>query len=309
MIKLAFQGSYSGYENSLLPRLLAQEATSPIKITSPKDCDLLILGPFQKKLRHRQLRKLLRPITVCVDSLVGRQYQPLTLFHTGENVRWDAIKADYAISFDLGVTSPTHLRFPLWMEILNWSNEDVRGLSNPRFGKLLDIDRLMRPLGDAFLKKPNRAAFFASHMREPRASLVHALSSRIQVDGFGPHFNKQIKDHNKSGLEKLEILKDFRFNLCPENSLYPGYYTEKIPEAFYADTLPITWVDCNATVDFNPNAFINLLPLAAGGYETAHLEYILSDENIQKKPLEPLLTKKPSLDDLRNFLKNILSLI
>lgn len=309
MIKLAFQNTYSGYENSLLPRLIGQEAKCPVKITPVKDCDLLVLGPFIKRPRNRQLRQALKPINNCIDLLKGRKNQPLTLFHTGENVRWNAIKADYAISFDLGVTSPTHFRFPLWMEILDWTHEDVKGLSNPRFGCLLDIDRLMRPLGDAFLKKPNLVAFFASHMREPRASLVQALNSRVRVECFGPHFNNQIKNHNESGFEKLEILKGFRFNLCPENSLYPGYYTEKIPEAFYAETLPITWVDSNVIADFNSNAFINLLPLATGGYDSSQLEYLLSDENIMKMAMEPLLTKKPNLESLRSFLKTILSSI
>ena len=49
--------------------------------------------------------------------------------------------------------------------------------------------------------------------------------------------------------------------MCPENGLYPGYYTEKIPEAFYSGCLPITWADENIVADFNSRAFLNLEPL------------------------------------------------
>ena len=42
------------------------------------------------------------------------------------------------------------------------------------------------------------------------------------------------------------------------NSIYPGYYDERVIDAFYFDSLPITWSDKNIAVDFNPNALINL---------------------------------------------------
>src|SRR4051812_35751196 len=108
MIKLAFENTYYGYENGLLPRLIDQEAKSPVKVTSAKDCDLLILGPFSSPQKFRLLRRFARPISRRIDSLGGRKNKPLTLFHCGENIRWDAIEADYAISSDLGVTAPKH---------------------------------------------------------------------------------------------------------------------------------------------------------------------------------------------------------
>ena len=64
-----------------------------------------------------------------------------------------------------------------------------------------------------------------------------------------------------SDFRKSDILQQYAFNLCPENGLYPGYATEKIPEAFAAGCLPIAYVDESVCVDFNPKAFVNLQPM------------------------------------------------
>jgi len=80
------------------------------------------------------------------------------LFITGENVRHDFYDRNYAISFDLGVADPNHFRMPYWMEMVDWSEDGVTGNQNPRYGRLLNIDKLMQPLGNAFLSRPQKVA-------------------------------------------------------------------------------------------------------------------------------------------------------
>ena len=50
-------------------------------------------------------------------------------------------------------------------------------------------------------------------------------------------------------------MKDFAFNLCPHQLLYPGFYDEKVP-TFFSNCLPITWADKNIDIDFNPRLLI-----------------------------------------------------
>lgn len=40
---------------------------------------------------------------------------------------------------------------------------------------------------------------------------------------------------------KLEYLKQFKFNLCPENTNFNGYVTEKIFDAIISGCIPIYW--------------------------------------------------------------------
>jgi len=53
------------------------------------------------------------------------------------------------------------------------------------------------------------------------------------------HNNDDLKD--LFGDDKLAWLRNYRFNLCPENSNAEGYCTEKLFEAIYSGCVPIYW--------------------------------------------------------------------
>ncbi len=303
LIKVSGLGTCSDYKSSLIP-ILMKSLGFKLEWVSPKDCDLLILGPFFRPVK--KYRWLPRSIRSNFDLPPwGRRSAPVALFHTAENIRYDAVTADFSISYDLGVNVSNHFRFPYWMEMLDWSAQGVVGNVNHRYGALLSIDSLMKPLGENCLSRSNKAAFFSSHLREPRMSIFKAVSRLIDVDGYGPYFDRAVIDHNKSGLYKLDILSDYRFNLCPENGCFPGYYTEKIPEAFAAGCIPITWTDSNVSVDFNPLAFVNMFELISDGYLS--LGDILNDSGyISKLVSEPLLLTSPEIQPMKEFLQNIL---
>jgi len=86
----------------------------------------------------------------------------------------------------------------------------------------------------------------------------------------------------------------------------PGYYTEKIPEAFACGCIPITWCDSNVSHDFNPNAIINMAEYASIGY-AAGLREALQPKAFQALREQPLLLQRPSLDGIKEFLRRILS--
>ena len=89
------------------------------------------------------------------------------------------------------------------------------------------------------------------------------------------------------------------------NGLYPGYYTEKIPEAFNSGCLPITWADENIGVDFNSSAFLNLQPLFKSDF--SELEFLLTNkEKIESYQSQALLQKMSSIEPLKMFLNGIL---
>jgi hypothetical protein len=309
-IKISLVGTPHDYQQSLLPVIISALGYR-IQWIKPSSCDLLIFGSFFRpnEKRYRWLPRFARLLASNIElalkgELVSRSNPPLSLFHTAENIRHDFVAADYAISFDLSVHNDKHFRMPYWMEMVDWSHEGVHGNQNPRFGQLLKISRMMQPLGDEFLKRPRRVAIFSSHLREPRATLVRAIEDQLPLEGFGPHFDKMIRSHHQSGINKIDILQHFAFNLCPENGLYPGYYTEKIPEAFVAGCLPLTWTDTNVCADFNPKAFINLEPMTCQDF--GQLSDILSSPSqLEAYADQPLLLKAPSIEPMKDFLSEI----
>jgi len=309
-VRIATIGSPGDYQQGLFP-IIAQGVGYTVEWTTPKRSDLLVYGPFAnanpKKIGWcpKPLRPWAEPLQQTLLDTLGRQNQPLRLFHTAENMRHDVHSADYAISYDLAISPERHFRLPYWMEMIDWSHEGIVGNTNPRYGPLLQIERLMQPLGNRFLNKPFAAAFLSSHLREPRKTLFEALNRSLPVTGFGPYFDKSIKNHHLSGFLKHSLLQEFAFNLCPENGMYPGYYTEKVPEAFFADCLPITWADDNIQVDFNPNAMINLAPMTRADFAPLS-QIIQSPQAMDHYASQALLLKIPSILPFIAFVKRVL---
>lgn len=306
-VRISTAGCPSDYSQGLLP-IIAQSLGYQLDWVKPNKADLLILGPFFKPDANK-LKWCPKPLRPAVHSALNLipsgANTPLRVFHSAENLRHDTFPAEYSISFDLNISSEQHFRLPYWMEMIDWAHEGITGNKNPRYGGLMSIERLMQPLGTRFLEKKQAAAFLSSHIREPRKTLFDAVQKVMPVTGFGAHFDKTIKNHHRSGFLKQELLQGFGFNLCPENGMCPGYYTEKIPEAFFADCLPITWTDENVRVDFNPQAFINLAPMTWCNYEPL-AEIIHSPQALKNYATQALLLKAPSIFPFRDFVKRIL---
>ncbi len=306
-VRISTIGCPSDYSQSLLP-IIAQSLGYQMDWVTPNQADLLILGPFMRP-DSKKLRWCPKPLRSTVNSVLklapAKSNSALRVFHSAENLRHDTVPADYSISFDLNISSDRHFRLPYWMEMLDWSHEGIVNNRNPRYGKLMDIQRLMQPLGKRFLEKRRVVAFLSSHIREPRKTLYEAVQKVIPIKGFGAHFDQTIKNHHLSGFLKYELLQEYGFNLCPENGMYPGYYTEKIPEAFFAECLPITWTDENVKIDFNPEAFINLGTMSWCNYAPL-AEIINSPQRLLAYSSQALLLNAPSILPFREFVKRML---
>ena len=56
--------------------------------------------------------------------------------------------------------------------------------------------------------------------------------------------------------EKLDYLRAFKFSIAFENSRRIGYVTEKLYDAFLADTIPVYWGDPNLEAIVNRDAVV-----------------------------------------------------
>ncbi len=301
-LKVAYLCQWPGYaEDDFILRLLGLLHGPGIECVHPRRCDLLIIGPFRQRLRGVHLGHRL----ALLLGLAGRRDVPRTLYQTSENTRWNARPAEFSISSDLGVTAPNHFRFPTWMSMFNWSHEGGPAAGAKRLGPAVEIELLMRPLG-AQKDRQVRAVFMSSHLVEPRRTLLSALRTVMEVDCYGRAFPPQESHGSNRDFLKRDVCRDKQFCLCPENSMNPGYYTEKIPEAFACGCIPITWCDSNVSHDFNPNAIINMAEYASIGY-AAGLREALQPKALQAIREQPLLLQRPSLDGIKEFLRRILS--
>jgi hypothetical protein len=173
------------------------------------------------------------------------------VFYTGENERpWD-YKCHNSISFDHFEFEGKNYRLPLYV-IYDYDNHfrDAPNTSN--------IDR---GLIDLIGKKKEFCSFVVKNGGcQKRNDWFHKLNEYRLVASGGPLFNNigyVLPRGEESVSAKLRFLNSYKFNLCFENSSYPGYATEKLYEALCAKTVPIYWGSPTIEVDFNTKAFLN----------------------------------------------------
>ena len=172
------------------------------------------------------------------------------IFYTGENVRPDSSRYKFhrAISFDY-IDEDWHFRLPLYV-IDYWMMIHLHGMP------------AIEQMGARRTAKKDKFCCFISGNPNStkRNELFAALNRYKIVDAAGPLFNN-IGRILPRGLDaaktKDEFMRDYKFNLCPENSSYPGYVTEKLFHAFYSGTVPIYWGDPSANSIFNSQAMVS----------------------------------------------------
>ena len=314
-IKVSFLWTHD-VRNSVIFKLFEKLSEGKIEFTKPDNCDLLIIGPYDNNSIKRRflnyIKKKFKNSNIIFPNLetysLNRKIKPLKLFITHENYSPAEFKYDFSITPNLGINDINHFRFPSWKDYIDWSHENIfrdsNVLNSKRFGSFYKIENLIESQGNKFLEKNRKFCMFTSHLNEPRKSMYLSFSKFFEVDGFGPYFDNSIKNHQTSNFFKKDVMNNYAFNLCPHNSLFPGYYEEKVPDAFLGKCLPITWADHNIQYEFNKNAFVNLLDYTYDNYK--EIIYLLKDENFLRKFTDqPLLLSKPNLNEEIKFVKRI----
>jgi hypothetical protein len=171
---------------------------------------------------------------------------------------------------------PKGVRFPYWYNYIDWPTYPRENLYE-RFGRLYEIDELMRPLQVTKDRLPYAIAV-GSHLDYPRAALLRSVRATMRVDCFGGMEKKF------SGC-KLDLMSQYQYAFCPENSAGYGYDTEKLPEAWVAGCLPVGFY-LNPFSDFNPALFT----------EQNKLDVATS---------QPLLLRRPDLTEIENYVRSI----
>ena len=152
-------------------------------------------------------------------------YECVRIFYTPENIRPDYNIADYSIDFDYTAFEDRHLRLPFAF----WSF----------YGK--SQQEAMDNRASLLSQKTKFCGFVVSNngLTDKRDAFFDTLNTYKHVDSGG-----RWKNNIGGNIDnKVEWLKSYKFNLCFENSSYPGYLTEKLFDAFMAGCVPIYWGD------------------------------------------------------------------
>lgn len=173
----------------------------------------------------------------------------IKIFFTGENERPWNYKCHKAISFE-HIDDETFYRMPIYV-IYDYDNQHR---------KLPNSTNKVRKIKDRKTQNSFCSALVSNPRCEFRNNFFHKLSEYKRIDSAGAWNNNighQLPRGSDGVIVKFDFLNNYKFNLCFENSSYPGYATEKLYEGLCCNTIPIYWGSPTAEIDFNPKAFLN----------------------------------------------------
>ncbi|GBR73582.1 putative fucosyltransferase [Candidatus Termititenax aidoneus] len=181
-------------------------------------------------------------------QVIERSRAKYKIFYTGENVsgnsRVDSYKQynDYVsdqtrldqIKLSLGfnfLAKENYLRLPLWL----WYFFDPYSSKDKIRHKLKEFWNTNSG------KRQKFCALVASHDNKNnlRAEIHNTLSSIGQVDCPGKLLHNDDSLKTVFADNKIIYLRQYKFNICPENSHGNGYVTEKLFQALHAGCIPI----------------------------------------------------------------------
>ena len=138
-----------------------------------------------------------------------------------------------SMGFD-AIDHPRYYRFPLW----------IRYCFDPT-ATYSDVESFVQDINNIHhrLIYNESAALIARHdnLGNIRAPITHLLNTISPVSCAGAYLNNTDALKMQFNDNKHLYLKQFRFNICPENSNQRYYTTEKIFESIRAGCIPIYW--------------------------------------------------------------------
>lgn len=218
------------------------------------------------------------------------KYDCIRIYYTPENLVPDFNICDYAIGFHHLKFEDRYLRFPIY------------GL----FKYKSDYERAIRKHQEIDINPKTRFCNFIysnGNADAQREKFFNYLNRYKKVDSGGKYKN----NIGSLVVDKFIFQQNYKFSIAFENSRMSGYTTEKIIQAFAAQTIPIYWGDPSIGQFFNEKAFINIQ--SYGSFDEV-LERIIEIDNnpdlffeILKEPM--LKIKDIDYSDLSSFLYNI----
>jgi hypothetical protein len=228
-----------------------------------------------------------------------------SFYWTGENERPPQGKWDGYFTFDTEDFGGRNIYLPLW-----WiTTTDLFGKrASPWLGRSVTLKELTSTRTPQFETREKFCVAFIGKAYSYRLHTLEALSKISRVDVFGPVNRRGARSNPES---KLEIAKNYRFMLAFENDLYPGYVTEKAPEAWATGAIPL-YYGMESEKYFNPTAMINALDFVSLSAFTSRVAEVNSSrEKWTEIASQPLLQRTPSLEPaitrIREIIKPLLA--
>lgn len=217
------------------------------------------------------------------------RYDCVRIYYTSECHTPNFNECDYAIGFDRLDFGERYMRLPLY-QLFQYK----------KYYEMLKNRSVFTQ--DDLSKKTEFCNYVVSNsfVKDVRTEIFLKLCEYKKVNSGGRYRN------NIGGAvrDKFSFQLKHKFSIAFENCSYDGYSTEKIVEAFAANTIPIYWGDPNIAEDFNNESFINCHEYANLDEVVEKIKEIDNNDELYLKMMNAPILKTPDLK-MDEFLYNI----
>ena len=178
-------------------------------------------------------------------NIVKNSKAKCKIFYYGENLdRYSPYNNEKLLldTFDLVVgfkytnLEKKQIRFPLWLMYYKFYNY------TPEYNLIDYIETKYKKN----IKKEYKTVFTTLIARHDRGGQRLKIYNEIVNNNYGivmcpSNFKKNTNIIGNTTEDKINYISKSVYNICPENSAFEGYFTEKIIQAFEGGTIPLYW--------------------------------------------------------------------
>ncbi len=191
----------------------------------------------------------------CSPFIISEYGDCLRILHSGEDYFPDMNIFDFGVGYNhcrglLGVTRKGLIeRYFRWPFGCEWNLDAI--INETREKDVIDAERILN-------RKDKFCNFIYGHRsyKGEREKLYDAISNYKRVDSFGSYLNNMSDGLTICRPEKIRYMKNYKFTIAAETLRYPGMTTEKIFDAYVANSIPIYFGDPCVKDTFNSETFI-----------------------------------------------------
>lgn len=173
----------------------------------------------------------------------------------------------------------------LFDKVFTWNDELVDG---KKFFKM--CYNVLRPMQENLPKFEDRKFLcmvasnlkfndFEKELYSTRREIVHFFEEKPPgtLDLYGRNW-EGFRDAKGTIPDKLETLKEYKFNICFENTKEPGYITEKIFDCFVTATIPVYYGATNIEAYIPKGCYIDFRDFKGFEEMFSYIEHLTQEE-------------------------------
>jgi alpha(1,3/1,4) fucosyltransferase len=247
VLKIGFTDMWEGFDpedNFFLDLMQSvDEDRQIVGSGDPVGCALIICGPFGKTWQ----------------TVVG----PRKVYYSGEPpMQGETLDSRIDLYLTHSPVETDHqMRLPMWPLFVEWFGKESKAGRNPN---RLPKELLLQPGGET--DRSEFCAFVVSNpLSKERNEAFETLNIYKPVNSGGRYKNNiggplpaAYAGGGGGDQVKVDFFKKHRFCICYENSVAPGYVTEKLMHAKMAGCIPLYRGAPEAVLDFDPKGFVQV---------------------------------------------------